>query len=310
MRSDRRGGSGKSTLVVDIAPQGTGEGAPGRARPGAHDRILGIDAIDKVIEIDQAPIGRTPRSNPATYTGVFDPVRSLFSQLTLSLERGYKPGQFSFNVARRALRGVPGRGRASDRDAVPRRRRGPLRVVPRARFQPETLEVRYRGRRRRRDPRHDHRGSHGLRQEPAEDPPHPRDDGLRRARLRQLGQPSTTLSGGEAQRVKLATELRKPSTGRTLYILDEPTTGLHMADIRRLLEVLGRLVDRGTPSRDRAQRGRDQARGLGRRPRPRGRDGGRRAHRSRHTGGGRGARRQVHRTVPPPLLVSPAAAAA
>ncbi len=239
-------GSGKSTLVVDTLHKALAMALQGATTsPGAHDRIVGIEAIDKVIEIDQAPIGRTPRSNPATYTGVFDPVRTLLSALTLSKERGYKPGQFSFNVPGGRCEECQGAGVQIIEMQFLADVEVPCESCHGRRFHPETLEVRYRGRNVAeildmtigeakgffQNQRKIHRILETM-------------DSVGLGYV-SLGQPSTTLSGGEAQRVKLATELHKPSTGRTLYILDEPTTGLHMADVRRLLEALGRLVDAG-----------------------------------------------------------------
>ncbi len=239
-------GSGKSTLVNEVLYKklaGVLHGA--RTKPGAYREIRGIENLDKVIEISQAPIGRTPRSNPATYTGVFDYIREVFSRTPESRVRGYKPGRFSFNV-----RG--GRCEACRGDGIIKIGMHflpdvyvPCEVCKGKRYNRETLEIRYKGKniadvlemtvdealdffaniprvRRKLQTLHD--------------------VGLGYIRL---GQPATTLSGGEAQRVKLATELSRRSNGKTLYILDEPTTGLHMADIHRLLEVLQRLVDNG-----------------------------------------------------------------
>src|SRR5215217_2802972 len=216
-------GSGKSTLVNDIVYKALANRLHRmRTKPGEHDSVEGIDAFDKVIEIDQRPIGRTPRSNPATYTDLFTHIRELYSLTPDAKVRGYKPGRFSFNVKGGRCETCKGR-----------------------RYNRETLEVRFKGKtiadvlemsveealrffakipkiRRRLQTLHDV----GL-------------------DYMTLGQPATTLSGGEAQRVKLAAELCKVATGRTLYILDEPTTGLHFADIEKLLEVLQRLVDTG-----------------------------------------------------------------
>ncbi len=214
-------------------------------RPGEHRAIDGIEHIDKVIEIDQAPIGRTPRSNPATYTGVFAPIRDLYAMLPESRERGYKPGRFSFNVK-------GGRCEACQGDGL---RRIEMNFLPDVyvtcevcrgrRYNAETLAVRYKGR--------SISDVLGMPIEEAlpllENIPqiHQKlktlvDVGLGYV---QLGQSATTLSGGEAQRIKLARELSKRQTGRTLYILDEPTTGLHFDDVRKLLDVLNRLVDLG-----------------------------------------------------------------
>ena len=239
-------GSGKSTLVNEILYKALAQKIyGGRTRPGAHREIRGAQYIDKIIDIDQSPIGRTPRSNPATYTGLFDSVRELFSQTPEAKIRGYKPGRFSFNVK-------GGRCEACRGDGIIKIEMHflpdvyvPCEVCKGARYNRETLDVHYKGKniaqvldmvveealeffanlpklQRRLQVLHD--------------------VGLGYIKL---GQPATTLSGGEAQRVKLSTELARRSTGKTLYILDEPTTGLHMADVHRLLEVLDRLVDAG-----------------------------------------------------------------
>jgi excinuclease ABC subunit A len=239
-------GSGKSTLVNDILYRALAQKLyRSMEPPGAHRMVLGIEHIDKVIEIDQAPIGRTPRSNPATYTGVFAPIRELFAMLPESRERGYRPGRFSFNVK-------GGRCEACQGDGL---RRIEMNFLPDVyvmcelcrgrRYNSETLAVRYK--------------SHSI----SDILNLPSSDALKllenipqiQQKLAtlvevglgyvQLGQSSTTLSGGEAQRIKLARELSKRQTGRTLYILDEPTTGLHFDDVRKLLDVLQRLVSLG-----------------------------------------------------------------
>ena len=239
-------GSGKSTLVNDILYRALAQTLyRSMERPGAFRTIEGAAQIDKVIEIDQAPIGRTPRSNPATYTGVFAPIRELFAMLPESRERGYRPGRFSFNVK-------GGRCEACQGDGL---RRIEMNFLPDVyvmcevcrgrRYNAETLSVRYKG----------HSISDLLDMQIAdalkilENIPQIRvkletlvDVGLGYI---QLGQSSTTLSGGEAQRIKLARELSRRQTGRTLYILDEPTTGLHFDDVKKLLDVLNRLADLG-----------------------------------------------------------------
>ncbi|MBV9300622.1 MAG: excinuclease ABC subunit UvrA [Acidobacteriaceae bacterium] len=239
-------GSGKSTLVHDILYRALAKEVYGSTQqPGAHDAILGLDNIDKVIEIDQSPIGRTPRSNPATYTGLFTPIRELYAMLPESRERGYKAGRFSFNVK-------GGRCEACQGDGL---KRVEMNFLPDVyvtcdvcrgrRYNLETLQVRYRD-----------KSIADLLESSA-------DEALEllanipqiQAKLKtlvevglgyiHLGQSSTTLSGGEAQRIKLAKELSKRQTGRTFYLLDEPTTGLHFDDVRHLLDVLQRLVDLG-----------------------------------------------------------------
>ncbi len=239
-------GSGKSTLVNEILYKGLASHVYGsRMRAGEHDAIRGTEYIDKIIDIDQSPIGRTPRSNPATYTSLFDAIREVYSQTPDSKVRGYKPGRFSFNVK-------GGRCEACRGDGIIKIEMHflpdvyvPCEVCKGARYNRETLEVKYKGK------------SIAQVLDMVVDEAveffknHPKihrklevlqDVGLGYIKL---GQPATTLSGGEAQRVKLATELARRSTGKTLYILDEPTTGLHTADIHRLLEVLQRLVDGG-----------------------------------------------------------------
>ncbi|WAH39301.1 excinuclease ABC subunit UvrA [Alicyclobacillus dauci] len=239
-------GSGKSTLVNEILHKALARDLNrARVRPGAHDAILGLEHLDKVVDIDQSPIGRTPRSNPATYTGVFDDIRDLFATTNEAKMRGYKKGRFSFNV-----RG--GRCEACRGDGIIKIEMHflpdvyvPCEVCKGKRYNRETLEVRYKG-----------KNISEVLDMTVEDAVSFFENIPRIARKMQtlmdvglgymrLGQPATTLSGGEAQRVKLASELHRRSTGRTLYILDEPTTGLHVADIERLLTVLHRLVDNG-----------------------------------------------------------------
>jgi excinuclease ABC subunit A len=239
-------GSGKSTLVNDILYKALAKRIyAARDIPGRHKTIEGADQVDKVIHVDQSPIGRTPRSNPATYTGVFDHIRKLFAQTPEAKVRGYQPGRFSFNVKGGRCEACSGDGTIKIEMNFLPDVYVPCEVCHGARYNRETLEVHYKG-----------KSISEVLDMPIEEaveffeaiPAISRhmttllDVGLGYVRL---GQPAPTLSGGEAQRVKLASELRKRSTGRTLYVLDEPTTGLHFEDIRKLLGVLGALVDQG-----------------------------------------------------------------
>ncbi len=239
-------GSGKSTLVNDILYRALAKTLHGaKEGPGAHDRILGLDQVDKVVAIDQSPIGRTPRSNPATYTGVFTLIRDLFAQVPEAKVRGYAQGRFSFNVKGGRCEACAGDGLLKIEMHFLPDVYVTCDVCRGRRYNRETLEVTYKGK------------------SIADVLEMTVDDALEllgpipaiRRKLEtlagvglgyiHLGQAATTLSGGEAQRVKLATELSRAETGRTVYILDEPTTGLHFEDVRQLLEVLDRLVDHG-----------------------------------------------------------------
>jgi excinuclease ABC subunit A len=239
-------GSGKSTLVNEVLYRSVANRLHrAKLRPGTHRKVEGIDRIDKIINIDQSPIGRTPRSNPATYTGVFDHIRQLYSRTPEARARGYKPGRFSFNVKGGRCEVCRGDGQIKIEMHFLPDVYVPCEQCHGKRYNRETLDIRFKGKtiadvlemsveealdffkkipkiRRRLQTLHDV----GL-------------DYIR------LGQPATTLSGGEAQRIKLSSELSKIATGSTLYILDEPTTGLHFADVQRLLDVLNRLVDAG-----------------------------------------------------------------
>ena len=239
-------GSGKSTLVNDILYSVLARDLNGaRLVPGKHAKVEGVDQLDKVVHVDQSPIGRTPRSNPATYTGVFDHVRKLFSETPEAKIRGYQQGRFSFNVKGGRCESCSGDGTLKIEMNFLPDVYVPCEVCHGARYNRETLEVHYKG-----------KTISDILNMPIEAgleffsaiPPIARhlqtlmDVGLGYVRL---GQPATTLSGGEAQRVKLASELQKRSTGRTIYVLDEPTTGLHFEDVNKLLTVLHSLVDKG-----------------------------------------------------------------
>ncbi|MDO5517004.1 MAG: ATP-binding cassette domain-containing protein, partial [Clostridium sp.] len=239
-------GSGKSTLVNEILYKGLNKLVNKSKNPvGKHKEITGYENIDKIIDIDQSPIGRTPRSNPATYTGTFDIIRELFSQTNEAKMRGYKPGRFSFNVKGGRCEACSGDGIIKIEMQFLSDVYVPCEVCKGKRYNRETLEVKYKG-----------KNIDDVLNMTVEDALKffeniPRiqnklktlnDVGLGYIRL---GQPSTQLSGGEAQRIKLAYELSKRSTGKTLYILDEPTTGLHIDDVKRLIEILQRLVEAG-----------------------------------------------------------------
>ena len=239
-------GSGKSTLVNEILYKALANKLNrARMRPGAHKRIKGLEHLDKIISVDQSPIGRTPRSNPATYIGLFDIIRDLYSKTQEARARGYKPGRFSFNVKGGRCEVCRGDGQIKIEMHFLPDIYVPCEQCHGKRYNRETLDIRFKG-----------KTIADVLDMPVEEaleffahiPKIERrlqtlfDVGLGYMRL---GQPATTLSGGEAQRIKLASELAKVATGRTLYILDEPTTGLHFADIQKLLEVLQRLVDAG-----------------------------------------------------------------
>ena len=239
-------GSGKSSLVNSILYTAAAKAIYGsKAVPGRHKSLEGLEHIDKVIQVDQSPIGRTPRSNPATYTGVFDKIRTLFSQTPEAKVRGYQPGRFSFNVKGGRCEHCMGDGTIKIEMNFLPDVYVPCEVCHGARYNRETLEVHYKG-----------KTIAEVLDMPISEAVEFFESIQSIARFLRtltevglgyvrLGQPATTLSGGEAQRVKLAAELQKRSTGRTLYVLDEPTTGLHFEDIRRLLAVLQRLVDAG-----------------------------------------------------------------
>ncbi|QBI55049.1 excinuclease ABC subunit UvrA [Streptomonospora litoralis] len=239
-------GSGKSTLVNEILYKALAKELHGaRAVPGRHTRVNGLNQVDKIVHVDQSPIGRTPRSNPATYSGVFDHIRKLFAQTTEAKMRGYQPGRFSFNIKGGRCEACAGEGTIRIEMQFLPDVYVPCEVCHGARYNRETLDVHYKG-----------KSIADVLDMPIEEAldffepisairRHMQtlnDVGLGYVRL---GQPATTLSGGEAQRVKLASELQRRSTGRTVYVLDEPTTGLHFEDIRKLLNVLDRLAESG-----------------------------------------------------------------
>jgi excinuclease ABC subunit A len=239
-------GSGKSTLINDILYKALARHLnKAKEKPGAYKKITGLEFLDKVILVDQEPIGRTPRSNPATYTGVYGPVRDIFSKLPDARSRGYRPGRFSFNVK-------GGRCEACGGDGI---KKIEMHFLPDVyvtcdvckgkRFNEATLEIQYKG-----------KSIADVLNMTVEEAMNLFDNipSIRNTLMTlydvglgyiQLGQPATTLSGGEAQRIKLSSELSRRATGKTVYILDEPTTGLHFADVEKLVSVLQRLVDRG-----------------------------------------------------------------
>ncbi len=295
-------GSGKSTLVNDILYTVLANKLNGaRQVPGRHKTVTGLEHLDKVVHVDQSPIGRTPRSNPATYTGVFDHIRRLFAETTEAKVRGYQPGRFSFNVKGGRCEACSGDGTIKIEMNFLPDVYVPCEVCHGARYNRETLEVHFKG-----------KTIADVLDMPIEEAAdffaavpaiarHMRtlvDVGLGYVRL---GQPAPTLSGGEAQRVKLASELQKRSTGRTVYVLDEPTTGLHFEDIRKLLaRAPGSRRQGQHRHRHRAQPRRHQERGLARRHGTRGRLGRRHGHRGRHPRAGGGGPREPHRPVPGP----------
>ena len=264
-------GSGKSTLVNDILYQALMQQIyRSKMPPGRHKTIEGIEHLDKVIDIDQSPIGRTPRSNPATYTGVFDHIRKLFAQTQEAKVRGYLPGRFSFNVKGGRCEACAGDGTIKIEMHFLPDVYVPCEVCKGARYNRDTLDITFKGKNIAEVL--DMSCEEAL-EFFANQPPIARhmqtlvDVGLGYVRL---GQPAPTLSGGEAQRVKLASELAKRSTGHTIYILDEPTTGLHFEDIRKLLAVLQPARRPGQHrARDRAQPRRHQDGRLDHRPRAR-----------------------------------------
>ena len=239
-------GSGKSTLMHDVLYKGLVRRMNDTdVNPGEHDAIEGIEQVETVRLIDQSPIGRTPRSNPATYTNVFDHIRELFAETNLSKQRGYEKGRFSFNVKGGRCEGCGGQGTVTIDMNFLSDVEVPCEECGGARYNDETLDVEYKGAtiadvlEMTVDEAYDFFESHsGIRR---------RLELLKDVGLgyMKLGQPSTTLSGGEAQRIKLAEELGKKDSGETLYLLDEPTTGLHPADERKLIDVLHRLTDDG-----------------------------------------------------------------
>jgi excinuclease ABC subunit A len=239
-------GSGKSTLVNDILYTTLANKLNGaRLVPGRHRTVTGIDQLDKVVHVDQSPIGRTPRSNPATYTGVFDKVRALFAETSEAKVRGYQQGRFSFNVKGGRCENCSGDGTITIEMNFLPDVYVPCEVCHGARYNRETLEVHYKGKTIAEVLDMPIEIAHEFFESVPTIARYLKtlcDVGLGYVRL---GQSAPTLSGGEAQRVKLATELQRRSTGRTIYVLDEPTTGLHFEDVKKLLGVLKRLVESG-----------------------------------------------------------------
>jgi excinuclease ABC subunit A len=239
-------GSGKSTLVNDILYTTLANKLNGaRLVPGRHRTVTGIEHLDKVVHVDQSPIGRTPRSNPATYTGVFDKIRALFAETSEAKIRGYQQGRFSFNVKGGRCENCSGDGTITIEMNFLPDVYVPCEVCHGARYNRETLEVHYKGKTIAEVLNMPIEEAHGFFESVPAIARYLKtlnDVGLGYVRL---GQSAPTLSGGEAQRVKLATELQRRSTGRTIYVLDEPTTGLHFEDVNKLLTVLNRLVDTG-----------------------------------------------------------------
>jgi excinuclease ABC subunit A len=240
-------GSGKSTLMTDVLYNQLAEQLMGaRTQPGSHDHIDGVKHLDKIINIDQSPIGRTPRSNPGTYTGLFDEMRKLFAELPESKVRGYKPGRFSFNVHGGRCEACQGQGELRIEMQFLPDVYVPCDVCHGSRFNRETLQVKFRD-------QYSIADVLNMTVEHALEEFKSFPSMLNKLKLLnevglgyvKVGQPATTLSGGEAQRVKLSKELSRRATGRTLYVLDEPSVGLHAADVHKLIEVLQRLVDAG-----------------------------------------------------------------
>jgi len=239
-------GSGKSSLMSDVVYNALASKLNrARTQPGEHQRIDGIEHLDKIVNIDQSPIGRSPRSNPGTYTSLFEEIRKLYAELPESKVRGYKPGRFSFNVHGGRCEACQGQGELRIEMQFLPDIYVPCDVCHGSRFNRETLQVHYKG--------HSIADVLDMTVDQALEKfsafPHM----MNKLKLLQevglgyikVGQPGTTLSGGEAQRVKLAKELSRRATGRTLYVLDEPSVGLHAADVHKLIEVLQRLVDTG-----------------------------------------------------------------